>query len=387
MQDDFFTAETLRQACEEGDHSRVTILVNAGVSANQVLLDGSTPLHVAARRDSAKSCLALIRAGADPNALDRNGKTPLEVALPQQMGSAVVLLRNGARIDPENQKVHQLFLQLCHDGKALYVQALLEAGVPANLVCEGRRAACVAAQAGRADTVALLHAHGADLSLTNELGMTPLAIAVARRLRVVYDTVVELTGFMPSTDWMGNTLLHHAADISSPSQADFFVDVFLSSPDWWPHNDLSEWPLDKAIAARAEIPCMAFLAASNDFRAVTTHCQAVTKERHVQEPVQLPADRLEALLRTFNEPLAHGLLQRIESGTIPVSADELRSWHRALPSTLERVRQYVEHSGLVGVDRPLHSVAELTSSWLARWHAQQAINDLSSRQHENQPGP
>ncbi len=95
----------LHQAVYRSSLSTVELLLSRGANPNSQSQDGSTPLHVAARRFILYKRLirTLIDAGADVNAITLNGRTPLhEVA--EHMGryaKAVsrLLLFRGARVD------------------------------------------------------------------------------------------------------------------------------------------------------------------------------------------------------------------------------------------------------------------------------------------------
>lgn len=112
---DVFGRTDLHYAAGEGDAGRVDEAIAAGADVSLRDRDQMTPLHFAAQAHSVDVARALIGAGAEIDAQDDNGNTPLSTA-----------------------------------------------------VFESR---------GRTELVALLREHGADPSLDNHHGQSPLGLA------------------------------------------------------------------------------------------------------------------------------------------------------------------------------------------------------------------
>ncbi|RLK57930.1 ankyrin repeat domain-containing protein [Actinokineospora cianjurensis] len=107
-----------------------------------------TRLHHVAMSGTAAEAAALVKSGADPGSADHNGFTPLHLAA--QFGNlavAEILLRAGAPVDPRNT----------HGNTPLFT--------------------AVFTSQGRGDMITLLRANGADPTLPNTAGQTPLALA------------------------------------------------------------------------------------------------------------------------------------------------------------------------------------------------------------------
>ncbi|SES42973.1 ankyrin repeat domain-containing protein [Actinokineospora terrae] len=107
-----------------------------------------TALHQVARSGTAAEATALIASGEDPGSPDHNGFTPLHLAA--QFGNlavAEILLRSGAPVDPQNT----------HSNTPLFT--------------------AVFTSQGHGDMINLLRAHGANPTLPNAAGQTPLGLA------------------------------------------------------------------------------------------------------------------------------------------------------------------------------------------------------------------
>jgi ankyrin repeat protein len=132
----------LHWAAERGHAGVVRTLLDAGASAEGVTRIGAyTPLHLAARRGSAESVGYLLDAGLDPNAVTANsGVTPLHLAAAAFDGSEAVARLLDAGADPD-----------------------------AREAAAGQTPLIFAAGAGRAESVRVLLAAGADPSIETEV--------------------------------------------------------------------------------------------------------------------------------------------------------------------------------------------------------------------------
>lgn len=136
----------LAHAAEGGHLSVIDLLLDHGATLNHRGDDGMSALHHAILTGQAKAMEHLIVRGADPGLTDMLGHTALmlAVAVPHPI-LAERLIRLGASIDGRGALGHT----------ALHIAA------------EGT-------QADHGHLAQLLLDHGADPSLTSELGMTPL---------------------------------------------------------------------------------------------------------------------------------------------------------------------------------------------------------------------
>jgi ankyrin repeat protein len=166
-----------------GDLAEVKrLVVGCGVNPNIKDKDGNTPLHYAAREGRLKVVELLLEHGADPNIQDKDGWTPLHYAAWKRRLKVVeLLLEHGA--DPNIQD---------KDGET-----------PLHL----------AAWDGHLDVVKFLLEHGANPNIQeNKYGKTPLHYAVSRCLENKFGrTLLHFTVSRRNVD-VARVLLDHGAD-------------------------------------------------------------------------------------------------------------------------------------------------------------------------------
>ena len=145
-----------------GDHEALrTALHRPGVDANVREIDGTTPLHWAARNDDADAVRLLLKAGARADVVNRYGVTPIALA--------------------------------AANGNAAIVDALIVAGADPNTTPPaGEPALMTATRAGSVDTVNCLLAHGADVNARERwLGETALMWAAAGNHAVLAKVLID----------------------------------------------------------------------------------------------------------------------------------------------------------------------------------------------------
>jgi ankyrin repeat protein len=171
---------------KDGDVAAVRAALESDASqANQKdARFGATPLHWAALRDHEEVARELIAHGADVNAQNRDGETPLRVAeRSKKRGVAQLLHQAGSRpslsalLDAAKKGDADRVEKLATEVPAMINQADPEFGAtPLHW----------AALRGHADVVKVLISYGADLTVTNKDGETPLRVARrANRTQVV----------------------------------------------------------------------------------------------------------------------------------------------------------------------------------------------------------
>ncbi len=135
-------------AAEQGDRIAASRLLDAGANVNARAVDGTTPLHWAARADDLATVEMLLGAGGNAAVQDRYGVTPLYLA--------------------------------AENGSARVIAALLDAGVDPNAVSPiGETALMTATRAGKTDAMALLLYRGAVIDARDsEFEQTALMLAV-----------------------------------------------------------------------------------------------------------------------------------------------------------------------------------------------------------------
>ena len=76
----FLAQESLADAAERADWTRVRTLLKDGADANAAQVDGMTALHWAAHHDDPDIAGRLVKAGAKAGAVNRYGVAPLSLA-------------------------------------------------------------------------------------------------------------------------------------------------------------------------------------------------------------------------------------------------------------------------------------------------------------------
>ena len=179
----------------------VTVLLAAGAEVDARDLQGETPLHWAAGRNRNPAVVAeLVEAGADLNAWGSDGNTPLHASWHNR-----------------NPDVARLLLELGADATLVN-----DSGQVANPMDCGYWNTEVFARVATADaTVGCLEA-GADVSVRDEAGRTPLLLAASqvpggtegaptREDPAIVIVLLEAGADVNARDNSRNTALHHAA--------------------------------------------------------------------------------------------------------------------------------------------------------------------------------
>ncbi|KAG1954633.1 poly [ADP-ribose] polymerase tankyrase-2-like isoform X1 [Pimephales promelas] len=237
----------LHNACSYGHYEVAELLVTRGALVNVADLWKFTPLHEAAAKGKYEICKLLLQHGADPTKKNRDGNTPLDLVKDEDTDVQDLLRGDAALLDaakkgclarvkkictPDNVKCrdtqgrHSTPLHLAAGYNNLEVaEYLLQHGAEVNAQDKGgliplhnaasyghvdvaalliKYNACVsatdkwaftplheAAQKGRTQLCALLLAHGADPTLRNQEGQSPLDLVTTDDVRAL------LTAAMP----------------------------------------------------------------------------------------------------------------------------------------------------------------------------------------------
>jgi ankyrin repeat protein len=171
-----------------------------GVGANAVDINGSTPLHHVCHRRwrlfGVKAMPLLVAAGANVSAKDKKGQTPLHIALDNKYDSngdvfkALIVARSNVNaVDNQGVSVFLQFLRSKHRRSLALLRLLVSNGfnvnpvdrlkhglgnTPLHHICDERQ------DEFTVEAVRLLLDAGADVSVRNENGATPLHSALSR---------------------------------------------------------------------------------------------------------------------------------------------------------------------------------------------------------------
>jgi ankyrin repeat protein len=187
--------EGLHRAAQNGDAAEIKRLAGAGVDVNERDRQGRTPAHVAAFASHDEALRALAEAGADMDALEGQAYDVVTIAAvaddPELMSLAIQLGNDpGLITSPYNGTA---LIAAAHLGHVEVVRRLIAAGAPLdhvnNLGWTALMEAVVLGDGGLAhqQVVSLLLEAGADRSIADRDGVTPLAHARARGYSAMVD--------------------------------------------------------------------------------------------------------------------------------------------------------------------------------------------------------
>jgi uncharacterized protein len=194
--------EGLLLAAHDGDVESISQLVSVGADVNVRDGAGRTPAHVAAFASNDEALEALAAAGADMNALEHQAYDVVTIAAVANDPELVTLaIELGNRADLVTSPYDgTALIAAAHLGHAEVVRRLIAGGAPLDHVNNLGWTALIEAVvlgdggADHTETVRALIEAGADPSITDREGVTPLAHAEARGYTEIADIISSAQG-------------------------------------------------------------------------------------------------------------------------------------------------------------------------------------------------
>lgn len=169
-------------AIARGHEKIVRCLVEAGADVEAVTATNSTPLIEAIQHGYTQIITYLLEKGANPER-GRYYASPLYYAAKKGNVDAVkCLIAHGANIDGVGDPLFTPLAAACFHGKKHVVEYLVEHKADIHKKCRFFKSSLVhmATSMGHIDIVKYLLDHGADISIVDAKGRTPLALAKER---------------------------------------------------------------------------------------------------------------------------------------------------------------------------------------------------------------
>ena len=201
----------LHYAADFGPTVFLRMLLDYGASVEATDTEGLTALHYAAKSDSVEKVSRLLDKGANTESKCLKGTTPLHHAARAEMEEAVrLLLEGGAIVDAKDCRGRTALLEAVeHNRTPSIVQQLLCAGAEVNVNDEvGMTPLLIAVKTGSLDITKLLIDNGADLAATNQDRSTALHLALPS-----YKILREAT-----RQAIVETLLQAGADVNAQAE-------------------------------------------------------------------------------------------------------------------------------------------------------------------------
>lgn len=168
----------LIEACDNGSHEIVKLLIEHGARVDQTAHDGSTALFVAADAGHTKCVYHLITAGAKVNSTASKSSTALHAAARSNyVDTCECLLSAGANTEARDENGYTAMMSAAELGFPKVVQLLIDCGSDINAVSIDR--CTVLTKTTDLPTLKVLIDNGANLEFLAPLGQNALHIAGA----------------------------------------------------------------------------------------------------------------------------------------------------------------------------------------------------------------
>ncbi len=198
----------LYQACFSGSLDIAKVLVNAGADVNLKSTEGLTPLFIAVQKNHKPVVKYLLSKGARiDEKSEEYGRTALYIACVESLDIVKMLVDAGADVNlKSNMGIAPLFVAV-RSKHILIAKYLLSKGARINEKNgkNGETALYQACFGGSLDIVKVLIDAGADVTITNAQGKTPLDVAIENNHQEIVHYLESLQPSQPSPPWTGFT--------------------------------------------------------------------------------------------------------------------------------------------------------------------------------------
>ncbi|XP_029967274.1 ankyrin repeat and SOCS box protein 9-like [Salarias fasciatus] len=167
----------LHGACMQGHTACAQFLMENGANVNGSSVDGRTALTQACARGHVTCVSLLLQHGADPRGAGPAGSPIHSAAAEGQPQCIEPLVRRGADVDQHIDTLGSPLQVACSNQRLGAVKKLLQLGASVNRSVCGDAPLHIAARLSSPELLTVLLDHGADRSLLNPEGKTPLQLA------------------------------------------------------------------------------------------------------------------------------------------------------------------------------------------------------------------
>ena len=200
---------------EENVQARVQVFTPDELLMREVIEDGLTPLHLAAKLGQLHQIHMLISTGADVNAVDRHGRIPLMLAFSQQqvhMECIQTLVNDRSFLNQQVTDGATVLHMACYLGHCNLVEYLLSKGADARIADgEGRLPIHWATHPSNPKSIQFIaNRHPYIVNATDDANMTPLMWAAFHNQIACVSLLLSLGAEVEEKDVEGKTANHWA---------------------------------------------------------------------------------------------------------------------------------------------------------------------------------
>ncbi|XP_067020791.1 serine/threonine-protein phosphatase 6 regulatory ankyrin repeat subunit B-like isoform X2 [Acropora muricata] len=186
------------------------LLIDAGCKINGSNDEGETPLYSAIRGNKKADVQLLLKNNADANFQDRWRNTPLHISTGEGFSEiSLLLIDAGCKINLGNDRDMSTFFFAVRQNDAACVERLLEHGANSSIQDSSgntplHRAIC----RGFSNISEMLIKSGCNVNLRNSSGATPLHCSVIEKSAAMVSLLIATNADANIQDFSGNTPLH-----------------------------------------------------------------------------------------------------------------------------------------------------------------------------------